>query len=847
MSDNEARIEINGDAAGLEAAVKRGAAAFSQLEEHTKARFAGIGSVVEGLQSKFLAFTAVIGGGAMFGKIVEQTAQLTEETQNLARALGISVTEAGAYKASFDDIGVSSEEFQGAAQKLAKNLKDNEQSLNKMGLATRDASGHLRPLNQMTVEAIGLVNGYKEGTDRVVAGQIAFGKGFEMTSNLAKLNTETIQQNLDAQRELGSIVGEESVANFKAYDDATDQTHRVMHAMTVTVGNALMPVLTDLANWFNSIGPVAVTIIKGALGGLAATFHLITTGVTVLWETLNAMIVTVAEPIRALAAAIGKAVTGDFAGAASEIKGIGATIGGAWSGAFDQMLIKAQSTRDRLTALFGNPTEGVAPAGGGKSAGGLTTPAQKGPDEASDMSKWQAELSAAKVAYQEQHNLREMSRQEEIAFWQNVLATRIVTEKDSVAIARQTSQLRLGILKEAFATEVEDLRSQQNAYKSNTDAKLSLAEQEAALMRQRYGVDSREYAASQGQIVQIKKQAADQMRAVEETIHASRRDMQLAEIEDGIAKAQFELDMGLATREQVLAQEREFESQRYQIELQAMEEKLALAELDPDKNVVLLEQLNAQKLAIQRQHNQALVHIDQDLALERTESLRETSNDMANAFGGMLTRMANRQQTFAQSFRQSMAQMYDAFLQNMVIKPMAQWLAMVMKQLAVKLGIMSAETAAQTAQSATTMTTKATEATAVVGANAAEAASGAAASASSIPYVGWILAGVAFAAVLAMTLGAKSSIKSAENGYDIPAGINPMMQLHEEEMVLPKEHANTIRNLANGGGEGGGSAQSGGTVNVYPRGKMTRREADESARHIADALNKLKGGGWSPA
>ncbi|MFH4202096.1 hypothetical protein WAJ61_22125, partial [Acinetobacter baumannii] len=51
-------------------------------------------------------------------------------------------------------------------------------------------------------------------------------------------------------------------------------------------------------------------------------------------------------------------------------------------------------------------------------------------------------------------------------------------------------------------------------------------------------------------------------------------------------------------------------------------------------------------------------------------------------------------------------------------------------------------------------------------------------------------------------------IKSARGGYDIPAGVNPMTQLHEEEMVLPKQHANTIRalgkSMANGGLGGGG-------------------------------------------
>ncbi len=48
------------------------------------------------------------------------------------------------------------------------------------------------------------------------------------------------------------------------------------------------------------------------------------------------------------------------------------------------------------------------------------------------------------------------------------------------------------------------------------------------------------------------------------------------------------------------------------------------------------------------------------------------------------------------------------------------------------------------------------------------------------------------------------SVASAAGGYDIPAGVNPMTQLHEKEMVLPQREADIVRGLANKGGTGGG-------------------------------------------
>lgn len=117
------------------------------------------------------------------------------------------------------------------------------------------------------------------------------------------------------------------------------------------------------------------------------------------------------------------------------------------------------------------------------------------------------------------------------------------------------------------------------------------------------------------------------------------------------------------------------------------------------------------------------------------------------------------------------------------------------------------------AGAAATVATKTAETSAVVGANATQAASGAAASQAAIPITGPALAAAAMGAMFALVMGlvgggggSKTSttttrIPSAAGGWDIPAGINPLTQLHENEMVLPAEHAQTIREMA---GQSGG-------------------------------------------
>lgn len=90
-----------------------------------------------------------------------------------------------------------------------------------------------------------------------------------------------------------------------------------------------------------------------------------------------------------------------------------------------------------------------------------------------------------------------------------------------------------------------------------------------------------------------------------------------------------------------------------------------------------------------------------------------------------------------------------------------------------------------------------------------------------------------------MVAGMAIAEASAEGGYDIPAGKNPMTQLHEKEMVLPKAQADVIRGLAVNGGGGSGEMKLTIVNNTRsPIGQVTeqRISADERALIIEEAV-----------
>ncbi|EJU72938.1 minor tail protein Gp26 [Neisseria meningitidis 80179] len=274
-----------------------------------------------------------------------------------------------------------------------------------------------------------------------------------------------------------------------------------------------------------------------------------------------------------------------------------------------------------------------------------------------------------------------------------------------------------------------------------------------------------------------------------------------------------------------LDMEIEFENRRYQIAYDALQERIALAEQDPTYSQTAIDKLKAQMGELGQGHERTQAKNEGKRENQRRKDApnvmemlqdggknvwQEAQQQMGQAFTAMLTR--------AQSFRQAMngffKSMGQTFIQEMVTKPLMGLMRRMVQESAIYKMIFGTKETLETAAAAKTAATKATETTAVVGSNAVQAASGAAASQASIPYVGPILAVAAMAAMMAAVMGlmgggggsqtttTTTRIPSAAGGWDIPAGINPLTQLHENEMVLPAEHAQTIREMA---GQQGGS------------------------------------------
>ncbi|QUV68670.1 transglycosylase SLT domain-containing protein [Acinetobacter baumannii] len=319
------------------------------------------------------------------------------------------------------------------------------------------------------------------------------------------------------------------------------------------------------------------------------------------------------------------------------------------------------------------------------------------------------------------------------------------------------------------------------------------------------------------------KEFEEYKKAREEQIDNYQQQAQrLYEIE--AARIQAEFDAKKISNVRKVQLEKQLEDQLCEIKRQGLLERLALEN----------EQTNITgKQGNQNQITNNISDLETDQKVADTKSMGLISDaemkDFEAKFGGFTSRLANLWDqgiqslmngtlTWSNATKAVLADM-GAFALQTATKELQGWLRIQAIKLARKLGFVGAETAAEASgQAAQTGATIAGEATrtsvtaagglARLGLKAAEAIKGIMMSAweamagafkamVAIPYVGPILAVGAGAAAFGLVAGLAGKIKSARGGYDIPSGVNPITQLHEDEMVLPSQHANTIREMGN--------------------------------------------------
>lgn len=770
MADNDIEVKIGADSAGVKAGMDGASNAVKDAMNQMNTSMASsvaIGTALGGIIGEVLV-SAIRNLGASITESIAKTAEFRNEAENLGRKLGVTATEANNITTALDDIYVSTDEYTAAAKGMEKQLNKNEDALKKLGIATRDEHGNLRPLNDLMLDGIKTVNEYKEGTDRNITSTQIFGKAIEDGSRLLDITREKMEAATETNSKYGTTVGIEAVDDLDKFKAAQNEAGNALDGFKNVIGNALMPVVTELSTWFSDIAPAAIVVLKGAVGGLVAIFWGLKMSAEIVWNSIAMSIEVVTGQVLRFGGVFNAAMRGDWAGIKREWDTGSEFVQDSINKRLKNISDAADDTQEKLRRLFDDQTV-MEPKGEatGKNAH-LKGDDKKPKKEESIIPQLKAELDKQiemKVGFFKE------STQFEIDYWAKAIELTKEGSKDRATIESTVHNLKKKLAHEALSDELETIKLQMAAQNQAGDERVRLAQIVAEKMSEKYGAGSREHIKALRDVnaeeVALQKQSltrAQQMADLE-------RDLALGGIELERQSVEQKLALGATTATKELEALKALEEKKYQIELKAAYAKAALI-----KDDVVAYEAALNKIALDEQkHNTQMAAIDNKMALEKRKVFQGVADGIGSAFTRAFSGIIKGTMTLGEAMKSIFTGIFDAVL-GALMNFVGQWIA---QQIMMKVF------------GATMAKGSIMESAAVAG--AAGTASFAAAP--------WPIdmGAPAFGASMAAAAGAYAGF-SAEGGFDIPAGINPLVQTHQKEMILPAEHADTIRNLKGGSG-----------------------------------------------
>lgn len=735
--------------------------------------------------------------GAAFGDAAEQL-------DKTAQKLNMTATEVSKWNALATTAGMSTSSFASSATRLERAMfaaanggKAQKAAFDQLGISIDKNSTATGTLLQISDKFKTMENGPK----KIAAAMTLMGRSGAEMIPIFNQGSEAIKEQFELADQYGAVISESMQAAGLAVDNAMDEMSLGMQGVKNTLFEALAPAIVATTEFMNDMvksfidsyraGGVVKTTIDIVVGALKVAITATATVITafrVMWNAIQGITTAVVGSAMVMARVWQDVKSGNLVAAAANAKAGFSAVGKEAVKSWGDAKNAVGDYQKFVKTTWGKGPKGTKPQTGGE-LGDLSTGAGKG--------------------------------------------TGSKKKDTSVEDAKRAAEEKRRIAEQALRAELEDLDYKQDLAKENYDTVLALEEEKLAKIKAFYGEDSREYTKAMRaktrlemdhvqDVIRLNREKTKKLEQIAEMRADTERD--LLNISLDAEREHFDaLDsLGNVSNAQRIASRMAFqqkdqaaqvahENKIFQIKTQSIKDQIALDGLLEPERAKLLSELEllqveheGKMLRIAASSSSEIQRINDMAAQQTADKWRGMIEPIGSAFDGFLQSMWTRSQSFSQGLIQMADQIVGSFI-SMGVKMAQDWIMReIMKTTATQAqnGIRVASDATAAAVSSTT---SAAAGLTQVTTNAAVGASGAFAATAPIPFVGPGLAPGVAAAAMAAILGFGGMIASAAGGYDIPAGVNPMTQLHEKEMVLPAKFAVPLRQMLQGAGPQGGS------------------------------------------
>jgi hypothetical protein len=826
---DEVKVKFGADHSVFNADMSTITASFKSSVDEMKNHMKSLKGGLEEIKGVFVAVTALLAGGALFSDAIKSTIALSGEVTALSKKLGITREEASILDVALKHIGATSEDYIGVVTHMNRQLRTNEEGLKALGLQTRDANGEFKNQKDIIDEGLKLLLTYKEGTDRNLASMAMFGRGVDDVNKLLKMNASVMAEAKELTEAFGLVMGADTAAQAIKMKSALATVATAGEAIEVAIGKAAMPSFVALGDMIkNNAKPIMegmtaviqlLTTVIEALASvvstaLTAAFDIISEfgkiimsnfggeplsameffvnvmavlkiGVLLLKEAFNTAFLVIRELVLDLL--IPLRMLGEIAYAAFHLDWAG--VQSAWAKGTGELERLQTESAKRIKAGWNKTAEDIDKAvnkatSKPEDAGRNAKPGYRSYD-GKDKAGKDKDLAAARVALmmaeeQAAYAIKKDQLQQSQALYDQAYSKHLISIKDYYASQLVIAQEGLDAEINMKKNEIEKIKEQEakSAGKGTPEGEKESLTFRAKLVKLTADLEIIE---SHRATAAINNNRA--MMEAEEKLASSLKSIQIDQREklsqDAIsmdeADANLRYQMGVINNEQLLLLQKDFENRRNEAARAAIQERLQL-EIGTNNDPVHVAELNAQLEELESQHQLKMRQIVNQGIVEANKPWLEVFKTLEQSFNSVLMGLLTKTMTMKQAMTSMLTSVGQTIIQEIITKPLAAKAVAWIREKFFGLSEVSK--------------------------NAAVAGSGAASAVAGIPIVGPAMAAAVGPATYASTLAFGAGIM-AEQGFDVPQGMNPMTQLHQKEMVLPAKHADVIRDLADGGGGGG--------------------------------------------
>jgi hypothetical protein len=762
MADDKRMDVIFGaNLGGLTDGAAKATGIVKEATEAMTAQFEGLAAAADSLMAPFAAIGALLGGGALFKDAIEKTVDLGVELDRMGKITGMSAEELSRLKYAADLTHVPFEAVEKGLSKLSRSAYDaangsktQAQAFREMGISVLDSAGHLRPTQDLLLDVADALKSIHNPTQRQAEAMLLLGRSGAQMLPLLLEGAEGIKKLGEESDKAGATMSGKQVDAAVEYEDAMKQLHETIDGLWRSIGAAVVGPLTDLAQALQTL-TVEANQASASSSNLGDSLEWIGTTFKLISQAVLDFEGELAEAMTEMEGlwhALGVAVTTYGKVQDLALNGhLSEAVAAAKQG-FQDLRDVGIGTATAVAAGWDAVNEKIHHLYDGKAQQSRGEDGKKGGD---------TDLSGGG---KQQSRLQRWQAQ-----WERMKA---IATSEGAALKDIDSDMEYAF----WASKLAIARKYSDEW---VKIQLKLAE-----IQQKTDNESAS-AAKTAEAAEKKRQ--DAQKKVNELIVADQMAASKQSIELERMKVEQLYSLGQINADQRYSQMQALDKKEQQLEMAELQRKLALAKGDAVQEQTVLNQISDMKRAMELKAAK-----DEDAALKASiQRYQQWGQQLGGIFAQVGHAILEQGQTPLQALGNAGKSVF-----GQLIDMGAQWVAKTIENAVIG------------------QATNKASAVSEITANAGIAASAGMASVAAIPVVGWAMAPGVGASLLAQGLSYLASA-SASQGFDIPTGLNPITQLHQEEMVLPAHIANPMRKMLKSSGGAAIDTRGGGNTTLH--------------------------------